>query len=400
MMRVCHLGTCPVGIATQDPELRKKFAGKPEHVINYFFFVASEVRAWMAEHGFKNLDDVIGQTQYLDTNKAIRFWKARGIDLTQILHGEGDEIADPTSPVRCFEAQDHGLDGALDHQLITKARAALENQTPVEFSLPIKNNNRTCGTMLSGKVAKNFGAAGLPDATIKIDFTGSAGQSFGAFLAPGMQLTLVGDANDYLGKGMSGGRIIVCPPKNTAFAKPASENTIAGNTLLYGATGGEAYLAGAVGERFCVRNSGAVAVVEGVGDHCCEYMTGGVTVVIGRTGRNFAAGMSGGVAFVYDLKDGFPKRVNKDIAAGVSLVTGNDIALICALFPESLPPILTNSEPTDDAGVLRALIAEHVRRTGSVRAASMLENWELEKLKFVKIISPEYQKLLHVRKLK
>jgi len=393
MMRVCHLGTCPVGIATQDPVLRKKFAGKPEHVINYFFFVAEEVRRLMAELGFRTMDELIGRTEYLDTSEAVRYWKARGVDLSTILIGTpaAEGIA-----IRKVEDQDHGLTGALDYQLIEQAKAALEEARPVKFTMPIYNHNRTCGTMLSGEVAKRYGAVGLPDGTIQIDFTGSAGQSFGAFLAPGMQLKLVGDANDYLGKGMSGGRIIVHPSPVATF--DASENIIAGNTLLYGATGGEAYLTGAVGERFCVRNSGAVAVVEGVGDHCCEYMTGGITVVLGRTGRNFAAGMSGGIAFVYDKKGGFPKRINQDLAAGCGPVTGHDIALIRELFPDNLPPVLQNAVATDDAGILRELIEAHARYTGSQRAQAFLANWEEELPKFVKVISPEYARLLANRK--
>ncbi|WP_395143674.1 glutamate synthase-related protein, partial [Armatimonas sp.] len=394
MMRVCHLGTCPVGIATQDPTLRAKFSGKPEHVINYFFFVAEEVRQLMAELGVRTLDELIGRTEYLETSEAVRYWKARGVDLSTIL--VGTPFAGAGVATRKVEEQDHGLTGALDYKLIEQAKAALEDARPVKFTMPIFNHNRTCGTMLSGEVAKRYGAAGLPDNTIKIDFTGSAGQSFGAFLAPGMQLTLVGDANDYVGKGMSGGRIIVHPPQETTFE--ASENIIAGNTLLYGATGGEAYLTGAVGERFCVRNSGAVAVVEGVGDHCCEYMTGGITVVLGRTGRNFAAGMSGGIAFVYDLKGGFPKRINQDLAAGCGPVTGHDVALIRELFPTNLPSILREAVSGDDAGVLRELIEAHVKYTGSKRGQAFLDNWENELPKFVKVISPEYQRLLANRK--
>jgi glutamate synthase domain-containing protein 2/glutamate synthase domain-containing protein 3 len=396
MMRVCHLGTCPVGIATQDPALRAKFAGKPEHVINYFFYVAEEVRQLMAELGFRTLDELIGRTEYLDTSDAVRFWKARGVDLSAILVGTPFAGADVAT--RKVEDQDHGLTGALDYKLIEQAKAALEDARPVKFTMPIFNHNRTCGTMLSGEVAKRYEAAGLPDGTIQIDFTGSAGQSFGAFLAPGMQLTLVGDANDYVGKGMSGGRIIVHPPQDICPEFDASENIIAGNTLLYGATGGEAYLTGAVGERFCVRNSGAVAVVEGVGDHCCEYMTGGITVVLGRTGRNFAAGMSGGVAFVYDLKGGFPKRINQDLAAGCGPVEGNDVALIRELFPTNLPPVLKDILSDDDAGVLRELIEAHVKYTGSKRGQAFLDNWDTELTKFVKVISPEYQRLLHNRK--
>jgi glutamate synthase (NADPH/NADH) large chain len=369
MMRVCHLGTCPVGIATQDPILRARFAGQPEHVINYFFFVAEEVRQLMSRLGFRTFDEMVGQTDRLDMSEAVRFWKARGIDLGSILH---KAEAAPGVAIRCVEKQDHGLDDALDYYLIDRCKAALEDAKPVGFALDIHNYNRTCGTMLSGEVAKRFGEKGLPEGTIDIRFKGSAGQSFGAFLAPGMSLTLEGDSNDYLGKGMSGGSITVCPPVGTTF-DPA-ENVIAGNTLLYGATGGEAYLSGVVGERFAVRNSGAVAVVEGVGDHGCEYMTGGTVVVLGRTGRNFAAGMSGGVAFVYDIDGGFAQRVNADAVL---------------LEPVQLP---------EEIAGLRALIEQHAARTNSGRAQKILADWESSLPRFVKVISGEYQRLLEKRR--
>jgi glutamate synthase (NADPH/NADH) large chain/glutamate synthase (ferredoxin) len=370
MMRVCHLGTCPVGIATQDPVLRAKFAGKPEDVINYFFFVAEEVRQIMAQLGFRKLDEMIGQTQYLDVDDAVRFWKARGVDLSPILaRADGG----PDVAVRCVERQDHGLDGALDYQLIDRAKAALEDAQPVQFTLPIHNYNRTCGTMLSGEIAKRYGERGLPDGTIQIRFRGSAGQSFGAFLAPGLNLTLEGDSNDYLGKGMSGGRIVVAPPKEATF--DASENVIAGNTLLYGATGGEAYLSGVVGERFAVRNSGAIAVVEGVGDHGCEYMTGGTVVVLGRMGRNFGAGMSGGTAYVYDPKGTFDLRVNSD------------------------PNLLLEAvSAPDDVAELKQLIEAHHKYTGSKRAGRMISDWETELPRFVKVISAEYKTMSEKRK--
>ncbi len=371
MMRVCHLGTCPVGIATQDPALRKKFAGKPEHVINYFFFVAEEVRQLMAEMGFKTIDEMIGQTQHLDVSEAVRFWKARGVDLSALLaRADGG----PHVAVRCVEKQDHGLADALDYHLIERAKPALEAARPVRFSLPIRNNNRTCGTMLSGEIARRYGAAGLAEDTIQIHFSGTAGQSFGAFLAPGLSLTLEGDSNDYLGKGMSGGRIVVFPPKGSAF--DASRNVIAGNTLLYGATGGSAFLCGVVGERFAVRNSGAVAVVEGVGDHGCEYMTGGTIVVLGHTGRNFGAGMSGGVAFVFDEAGDFSSRINPDPS------------LLCG-------PV----DDPEDRLHLHALIAEHQRRTGSVRATTLLAAWESALPRFVRVISREYQTLVQRRRL-
>ncbi len=368
MMRVCHLGTCPVGIATQDPVLRAKFEGQPEHVVNYFFFVAEEVRRLMASLGFRTLDEMIGRTDALEVDEAVRFWKARGVDLTHLLR----RVDLPGVAVRCVEKQDHGLDGALDYHLIDRAKPALEDAVPVRFDIQIHNYNRTCGTMLSGEIAKRFGARGLPDDTIHIEFDGSAGQSFGAFLAPGLSLTLRGDVNDYAGKGMSGGQIIVRPPLGALF--DAGENVIAGNTLLYGATGGEAFLSGVVGERFAVRNSGAKTVVEGVGDHGCEYMTGGVVVVLGRTGRNFAAGMSGGTAFVHDAKGDFHAHINHD-------------------------PNLLREAVTDEADqtLLRSLIEKHTRATGSVRAASLLADWETALPRFVKVISAEYKNLLAAR---
>jgi glutamate synthase domain-containing protein 3 len=349
--------------------LRAKFAGTPEDVINYFFFVAEEVRQIMAQLGFRTMDEMIGQADRLDLDKALRYWKARGIDLSNILvKAEGE----PGVAIRCVEKQDHGLDGALDYHLIDRCKATLEEGKPVQFTLPIRNANRTCGTMLSGEVAKHYGAKGLPDSTIQIRFHGSAGQSFGAFLAPGLTLTLEGDANDYLGKGMSGGRIIVNPPVGVTFN--VSENVIAGNTLLYGATGGEAFLSGTVGERFAVRNSGAKAVVEGLGDHGCEYMTGGVVIVLGRTGRNFAAGMSGGVAYVYDVDGRFAERINRE----ANLL---------------LEPV----ELSEDINTLRALIDAHEFYTKSKRARTILDGWADALPRFVKVVSKEYQTLLAKR---
>lgn len=367
MMRVCHLGTCPVGIATQDPELRKKFAGKPEHVINYFFFVAEEVRKLMAQLGFRKLEDMVGRADCLDTSGAVRYWKARGVDLSRILEPApgGDGIA-----IRCVESQDHGLAEALDYQLIERAKAALEDARPVRFAATIRNANRTCGTMLSGEIARRYGADGLPDDTVCIDFTGAAGQSFGAFLAPGLTLTLSGEANDYLGKGMSGGRITVHPPAEAGFA--SHENIIAGNTLLYGATGGEAFLSGIVGERFAVRNSGAAAVVEGCGDHGCEYMTGGTIVVLGKTGRNFGAGMSGGAAYVWDNEGSFAARINPDPN----------------LLREAIEP------DSDDDATLQALVQAHAEYTGSARAKELLADWPAARHHFVKVIGAEYKRLM------
>ena len=368
MMRKCHLNTCPVGIATQDPRLREKFAGAPEHVIQYFFYVAEEVRQYMAQMGFRKMDEMIGRVDKLNARKADEHWKARGLDFTTVLHN-------PDVPQkvgrRCTMPQDHGLDQALDHKLIDLTRDAVEHKTPVEFKMPVRNVHRTVGTMLSGEIAKRWGSEGLPDDTIKFQFTGSAGQSFGAFLARGVTLTLEGDANDYTGKGLSGGRVIVYPPKGSTFVP--EENIIVGNVVLYGATGGEAYFNGMAGERFCVRNSGATAVVESVGDHGCEYMTKGLAVILGKTGRNFAAGMSGGIAFVLDETGEF-QNVNCN-RAGVDL------------------------EPVSDAidiRALRTLIEKHLGYTNSARAQWVLEHWDEMLPKFIKVFPHEYKRVLGV----
>jgi len=365
MMRVCHLNTCPVGIATQDPVLRARFAGQPENVINYFFFVAQELREIMAELGFRTVDEMVGRVDRLDVEDAINHWKARGLDLTPLL--TKPDVPEDV-PIRCVTKQDHGLENALDYHLIEVAKDALEHGTPVAVELPIYNRNRTVGTMLSGRIAMQYGAQGLPDDTIRLNFRGSAGQSLGAFLAKGITITLEGDANDYLGKGLSGGRIIVYPPRESPF-DPA-ENIVAGNTLLYGATSGECYLRGVVGERFAVRNSGATAVVEGTGDHGCEYMTGGVVVVLGKTGRNFAAGMSGGVAYVWDPDGDFERRCNRN--HGLTLLES-----VC--------------EPRD-VELLRGLIEKHLEYTSSDRAATLLQNWDRTLPQFVKVVSLEYRR--------
>jgi glutamate synthase domain-containing protein 2/glutamate synthase domain-containing protein 3 len=367
IMRVCHLGTCPVGIATQDPILRERFAGTPEDVINYFFFVAQELREIMADLGFQCVDDMIGRIDMLETAAAIGHWKAQGLDLTPLL-------AAPVVPEhfarRMVEPQDHGLDAAIDYRLIQLAQPALQSGTPVDVEMRIYNRNRTVGTMLSGLIATQFGAAGLPEDTIKIRFEGSAGQSFGAFLAAGVSLELEGDANDYVGKGLSGGKIVIYPPKKAPF-DPA-ENIIAGNTMLYGATSGEIYVRGVVGERFAVRNSGATAVVEGTGDHCCEYMTGGTVVVIGRTGRNFAAGMSGGVAYVWDPEAGFKNRLN-DNHGKIELEPLTDRA---------------------DIDQVKQLLERHILYTRSDRAAVLVQDWETTVTQFRKVISQEYRQML------
>jgi glutamate synthase (NADPH) large chain len=371
MMRKCHLNTCPVGIATQDPALRKKFAGQPEHIVNYFFFVAEELRQIMAKLGFRTVNEMIGRVDKLKVQPAIDHWKAKGLDLTPLLKAP-DVSAD--IPRYCVQKQDHGLDCVLDNQLIELCRPALEQGQKVAFDLPIRNVNRTVGTMLSSRVAKKYGLEGLPPDTISIKFTGSAGQSFGAFLSRGITLTLEGESNDYLGKGLSGGKIIVYPPKNALFTP--EETILIGNTSLYGATQGEAYFYGMAGERFAVRNSGVRAVVEGTGDHGCEYMTGGVVVVLGRTGRNFAAGMSGGIAFVLDEMDKFQSR--------------------CNLGMVELEKVSTN----DDKKLLHEMITAHFMHTGSRNAKRILDAWDSMLPKFFKVMPVDYKRVLEERKRK
>ena len=365
MMRVCHLNTCPVGVATQDPELRKKFTGKPEFVVNFFQFIAQEVREHMAALGFRTMDEMIGRVDRLSFRKAVDHWKAKGLDYSAILY---EPPVEPDAPRRRVRAQDHGLDEALDNELIARSAGALEKGTPVSLSLPIRNGNRTVGTMLGYEVTKRYGAEGLPDDTIQIQFTGSAGQSFGAFLPRGITLTLEGDSNDYIAKGLSGGRIIVYPPKKATFV--AEQNILIGNVALYGATSGEAYFRGLAGERFAVRNSGAAAVVEGVGDHGCEYMTGGRVVVLGRTGRNFAAGMSGGVAYVLDEAGTFDRRCNREMVD------------------------LERLEAPEDIELVRRLIQQHVEYTGSELGARILLAWEQKAPLFVKIMPRDYKRVL------
>ena len=304
MMRVCHLDTCPVGVATQNPELRKRFTGRARFVVNFMKFIAEQVREILAELGFRSLDEAIGHAELLDVREGVDHWKSEGLDLSPIFHVP--ELA-PGQARRHTTEQDHGLDQVLDQTLIQLAERTLAGGDPVTLDLPVRNVNRSVGTLLGYHVTRRYGAAGLPDDSITVNFTGWAGMSFGAFLPKGITLRLVGSANDYVGKGLSGGRIVVMPPPEAPLV--AEESIIAGNVILYGATSGEMFLRGVVGERFCVRNSGAVAVVEGVGDHGCEYMTGGRAVILGRTGRNFAAGMSGGIAYVYDRDGSFPSRV-------------------------------------------------------------------------------------------
>jgi glutamate synthase domain-containing protein 2/glutamate synthase domain-containing protein 1/glutamate synthase domain-containing protein 3 len=366
MMRKCHLNTCSVGIATQDPVLRARFTGQPEHVINFFFFLAEQVREHMAKLGFRTVDEMVGRVDKIDAAIAHEHWKAKGIDLSSILYS-------PTLPSRVarrkMQAQDHGLDQALDHQLIAKAAPALESQTRVTGSFAIRNVHRTVGAMLGGEIARRYGSAGLPDGTIHFKFTGSAGQSFGAFVPSGVTLELEGDANDYVGKGLSGGRIIAYPPKTSSFLP--EESILVGNVVLYGATTGEAFLNGIAGERFAVRNSGATAVVEGVGDHGCEYMTNGTVVVLGSTGRNFAAGMSGGIAYVYDDQGDFSTRR-------------------CNKASVDLEPL----ELAGDVERVKSLLERHRDLTGSPRAAWILEHWADAQPRFIKIFPHEYKRVL------
>ena len=370
MLRKCHLNTCSVGIATQDPELRKHFAGKPEHLINYFLFVAEELREIMAQLGFRTINEMVGQVDKLDAAKAIEhWWKTKAVDLSGLLT---KPEAPPSVATYHCQTQDHGLDRALDHQLIALSEKALKLQEPVSFSLPISNGNRTVGAMLSGEVAKRYGEDGLPDETIKGTFKGSAGQSFAAFLTKGIFLTLEGDSNDYFGKGVSGGRLVVVPPKESTFV--AEENIIVGNVALYGATGGEVFIRGVAGERFCVRNSGAHAVVEGVGDHGGEYMTNGRVVVLGPTGRNFAAGMSGGIAYILDEAGDFDLRCNHEMV--------------------DLEPVV---EP-EDQEELHELIQKHYQYTGSANAKRVLDAWDKLLPKFVKVYPRDFRRVAEARK--
>jgi glutamate synthase (NADPH) large chain len=368
MMRVCHLNTCPVGIATQDPVLRKKFTGTPEHVINYFFFVAEEIRQYMASLGFRKFEEMVGRSDKLKTKEAIEHWKVRGVDLSAIFYvpEKAEEV-----PIRRVEDQDHHLDQALDNQLIERCRPALEDGEPVRFEAPIVNTRRTVGGMLSGEVARRYGNEGLPEDTVRVDFKGVAGQSFGAWLTRGLTFCLEGTTNDYVGKGLSGGRLVVYPSPDAAYEPEKS--IVIGNVALYGATAGEAYFRGFAGERFAVRNSGAETVVEGVGDHGCEYMTGGVVVVLGPTGRNFAAGMSGGVAFVLDEEDRLCKLYNPGMV-GLEVV-----------------------ESEDDIALLRGLIERHLELTESTTAKRVLENWEALLPRFVKVMPHDLKRVLRER---
>ena len=387
MMRKCHLNTCPTGVATQDPVLRRRFTGKPEHVVNYFFFVAEEVRKLMAQLGIRRFEDLVGRVDLLDTRTGIDHWKARGLDFARVFH-RPDAPGDVAR--HHAEAQDHGLGDALDHVLIGKAAPALERGERARIAVDIRNRDRSVGAMLSGEVARRHGQQGLPDDTLRIQLDGTAGQSFGAFLARGITLDLVGEANDYVGKGLSGGRIIVRSPND--FRGFGPDHIIVGNTVLYGATAGEAYFNGVAGERFAVRNSGARAVVEGTGDHGCEYMTGGTVVVLGETGRNFAAGMSGGVAYVYDPGHVFERNCNLAMVALQPVLAGveQELRVPRALWHRPA----RDAQPATDEAILRQLLEAHFRHTGSFRAKEILTDWSNARDHFVKVMPHEYQRAL------
>jgi len=369
MMRACHLNTCPVGVATQDPKLRARFTGDPAHVVNFMRFIAQEVREHMAELGFRTMDEMVGRSERLELRRAIDHWKARNLDFSRILFK-------PTVPRHygrtCTIPQDHGIERSLDATtLLGLARPALEKGEPVDATLPIRNVNRVVGTMTGSELTRRHGPAGLPTGTITFRFQGSAGQSFGAFIPRGMTLTLEGDANDYIGKGLSGGTIAAFPPRGSAFV--AEQNVIVGNVALYGATSGEAFFRGTAGERFAVRNSGASAVVEGVGDHACEYMTGGRVLVLGRTGRNFAAGMSGGLAYVLDPDGTFPVNCNQQMV-GLSPVTD-----------------------AEELGQLRELVERHVALTGSALGQALLDGWKERSRQLVKVWPNDYRRMLEAQ---
>jgi glutamate synthase (NADPH) large chain len=367
MMRVCHLDTCPVGVATQNPVLRERFSGQAEYVVNFFEFIAQEVREYLAELGFRSLDEAIGQVGLLDTVDAVNHWKAAGLDLAPIFHAP-DREAFPDQDLRNTKQQDHGLEKSLDvTELVPLCQPALESGEPVRAQVKVRNVNRTVGTILGHEVTKRYGGEGLPEGTIDLTFTGSAGQSFGAFVPKGITLRLEGDANDYVGKGLSGGRIVVRPDRAATFR--SNEHIVAGNTIAYGATSGKIFLRGGVGERFAVRNSGVWAVTEGVGDHACEYMTGGRVVVLGKTGRNFGAGMSGGVAWVLDLKE---FRVNKELV--------------------QLGPV-----EGEAAAELEALVREHAEETGSEVAAELLADWPAALTRFTEVMPTDYKVVLDAK---
>jgi glutamate synthase (NADPH/NADH) large chain len=365
MMRKCHLNTCPVGIATQDKELRKNFKGTPEHVINFFYYIANELRSIMAQLGFRTMDEMIGQTQKINANKAITHYKAKGLDLSSILHTPKGYLS---KAIKNSEKQEHGLENVLDMTLIQDAKAAINDKKQTTLNYPINNLNRSVGAILSNEISKIHEHIGLPEDTLKLNFTGSAGQSFGAFGAPGITFNLEGNTNDYLGKGLSGAKLIIKKPVKADFI--AEDNVIVGNVCLFGAVNGQAYINGIAGERFAVRNSGAVAVVEGVGDHCCEYMTGGKVIVLGKTGRNFAAGMSGGIAYVYDPENKFTNGL-----CNTETIDFEEI----------------NEENAAD---LKAIIEQHVLYTDSKKGAALLSDWSTSLNNFVRVMPTEYKKAL------
>ena len=394
MMRKCHLNTCPVGVATQDPVLRKRFVGQPEHVINFFFFVAEEVREWMAKLGYRRIEEMVGQMQMLDREQAVEHWKAKGLDFSKLFHKP--EAPDGVG-IRKTESQDHGLGDVLDRTMIARAAAAIDTRTPVRLEFPIHNTDRSTGAMLSGVIARRYGDKGLPDDTIHVKLNGTAGQSFGAWVANGVTLELEGEANDYVGKGLSGGRLIIYPPAAATKIVP-ERSMIVGNTVMYGATAGECYFRGVAGERFAVRNSGAIAVVEGTGDHGCEYMTGGIVVVIGQTGRNFAAGMSGGIAYVLDEEGDFKRRCNMAMVE-LEMVKSED-ERNRRLFHQI--DNFTGPRPVDvmgdmtrfDSERLRQLISTHAELTGSTKAKAILDDWAGTLPKFRKVMPVEYRRAL------
>ena len=370
MMRKCHLNTCPVGVATQDPELRKRFAGDADHVVNFFKFIVQELREIMADLGFRTINEMVGQVENLQTRENLTHWKYKKLDLSPILY---KEPASQYTGLHCSEEQDHGLADVLDWKLLAAAKPAIENQEKVRASFNIKNTDRTAGTILSNEITKKYKGAGLPDDTIHFRFTGTAGQSFGAFNTKGVTLELEGDANDYFGKGLSGARLIIYPPKNALFVP--EENSLIGNVAFYGATSGEAFIRGKAGERFGVRNSGANVVVEGVGDHGCEYMTGGRVVILGDAGRNFAAGMSGGIAYVYDVKGKFKENCNREM---VELEECN----------------------LDDKNEIFSMIQKHFEYTGSTVAKFVLDDFNSQLKNFVKVFPTDYKKAILSQKLK
>jgi glutamate synthase (NADPH) large chain len=392
-MRKCHLNTCPVGVATQDPVLRKRFTGQPEHVINFFFFVAEEVREIMASLGYRSFNEMVGQTQMLDQSRLVAHWKAKGLDFSKLFVRQKEL---PGQKIYHAEQQDHHLEAVLDRRLIAQAQPALDRGAPVRIEAEINNADRSAGAMLSGAVAKIYGHAGLPHDTIHVSLKGTAGQAFGAWLAHGVTFELEGEGNDYVGKGLSGGRIVIKPPRISGIVP--EESIIVGNTVMYGAIQGECYFRGVAGERFAVRNSGAVAVVEGAGDHCCEYMTGGIVVVLGKTGRNFAAGMSGGVAYVLDEAGDFDKLCNMAMVSlepvlSEEMIAENTYHQSGDLEAHGRVDVFQNLLASD-VERLHVLISRHAKATGSARAADILANWTTYLPKFRKVMPVEYRRAL------